>query len=445
MSLLSQFFPSGGGGSGANAIKTNMLLVAGGSGGNPGGGSTPCCVGSGGGGGGGGEVFEFVNYDIAPGSSITVTVGSGGASESNGGNSCVAISGSYTFVAKGGTSGQLSGCTCRLTPVDSCSTFGHNYLSGSKSGGGGGATGQVCITPGPGGAGSDAGSGGCRRANLAGMIYCGRNYSPNLYCSGYSNMINCPSSCVFACLTACSIDYVGEGVVVRPIMGCGGATESKSLSYDPSRGPLAFFGPGTGGGGGGGATSPGTAGGSGCPGNCNPALCWYYICNNYAAGPGGTGGRGHCSTITGASQIYGAGGGGGGGTYGAIGAGAPSPSCYSSYVPSIRGNPGPSGSPYGGGAGGAGSGLTPPYGCPGIFVSGSPGAAGCANTGTGGGGGGHTFTSPTGGCGGSGIVAVQYPNACAAAPAFPGACDCSPATPGYRTYKFNGPGSITLP
>jgi hypothetical protein len=43
------------------------------------------------------------------------------------------------------------------------------------------------------------------------------------------------------------------------------------------------------------------------------------------------------------------------------------------------------------------------------------------------------------------VVVIQYPTVYAAAPAFPGACDCSPATPGCRTYKFNGPGSITLP
>ena len=45
----------------------------------------------------------------------------------------------------------------------------------------------------------------------------------------------------------------------------------------------------------------------------------------------------------------------------------------------------------------------------------------------------------------SGVVVIQYPTLYPTAPAFPGACDCSPSTPGSRTYKFNGPGSITLP
>jgi hypothetical protein len=45
----------------------------------------------------------------------------------------------------------------------------------------------------------------------------------------------------------------------------------------------------------------------------------------------------------------------------------------------------------------------------------------------------------------SGVVFVRYPTAYAAAPAFPGATDLSPQTPGFRTYKFTGNGSITLP
>lgn len=78
----------------------------------------------------------------------------------------------------------------------------------------------------------------------------------------------------------------------------------------------------------------------------------------------------------------------------------------------------------------------------GISVSPFPGAASPADANTGDGAdGGNT----TGGNGGSGVLIVRYPTQFAASPSFPGATDVSPSTPGFRTYRFTGNGSITLP
>lgn len=57
----------------------------------------------------------------------------------------------------------------------------------------------------------------------------------------------------------------------------------------------------------------------------------------------------------------------------------------------------------------------------------------------------YTCLAPNGWAGSPGVLVVRYPSAYAASPSFPGATDCSPATPGFRTYRFTSSGSITLP
>ena len=84
MSLLSQFFPSGGGVSAAQKIE--VLLVGGGGGGGASGGTCinlPCCLtyhgGIVGGGGGGGQVVFSDGYEVIQDVSYPITVGAGGA------------------------------------------------------------------------------------------------------------------------------------------------------------------------------------------------------------------------------------------------------------------------------------------------------------------------------------------------------------------------------
>jgi len=77
----------------------------------------------------------------------------------------------------------------------------------------------------------------------------------------------------------------------------------------------------------------------------------------------------------------------------------------------------------------------------------------CANTGRGGMGIEFAFMPSAnqhtcrgnGWSGSPGTVIIRYPTAFPAAPSFPGGTDCSPQTPGFRTYRFNSSGSITLP
>lgn len=120
-----------------------------------------------------------------------------------------------------------------------------------------------------------------------------------------------------------------------------------------------------------------------------------------SGGTNGGGGTGWTSDISGATTYYG--GGGGGAT--------------------------DNGS--GGGAGGGGNGGAAYQG----------GGSGAANTGGGGGGGGFVFGSG-GGAGASGQVVIKYADSYAAANATTGSPSVT-VSGGFRTYTFNGSGSIT--
>jgi hypothetical protein len=452
MSLLSQFFPSGSGAS-TSKIKTNMLMVAGGAGGTPAGGQvcTPnesLNSASGGGGGGAGEVIELRNYEFTSGSTLTVTVGSGGGASSNGGNSCVTSSlDNDVYVMVGGNSSSIPDVTSPV-PCSQCARIIYSSIDMSIGGGGGGATGFVCRVPTPCPGVSCPTVGGNNQCVPTSKIYCGLNGAP---------FNPCP-----ACVSSCIIDYFDRGTSIRPLFGSGGASSFRLAPNTPgmvTASPTYCFYPGLGGGGGAGAGGNGgsisVSSGCGAPPGGSTAIPASITC--FKSPDGGIGGCGIQTEILGSIQCFASGGGGGGGNvtqvftlYSCVG-----PACCQCFYPSecYRGLGGTSCSGGCGGKGGVSA--RPPFaggsGCvyaP-YWVQYTTGCNGCnatVNTGGGGGGGGAgPTTQGTAGSGGSGVVIIQYSTFYPAAPAFPGACDCSPSTPGCRTYKFNGPGSITLP
>jgi fibronectin-binding autotransporter adhesin len=405
MSVASQFFPSGGGGTSTSTptLKTNMLLVGGGGGGNPAptcAGTNPTAICGGGGGGGGGEVIEFMGTQINSGTQITVTVGSGGAVSSDGGNSCLIIGTSFRYIAQGG---HGSPATPRVTTP--C------YKS---------ITSSVTQSSGRGGNGANC---------TSNPELCG--------CPGGSNYFGLPA---YQCC-CCAYYYNRDEVIIQTLGGSGG------LAYNGARCVCnnGTFYVGGGGGGGGGATCSGPCGSPyGC---CSPSVA----CAQAFGGCGRAGGQGYITTIFGSnpqSCPFGVcslanGGGGGGGNNVATTLCIPCGCQACNYI----GTPGPG--LCSGGDGGRGearfSSPGPSCNCPA-----TSGTSATANTGGGGGGGGGGACNPVvcpGGAGGSGLVVIQYPTVYPAAPAptRPGSCDCSPSTPGCYTYKFNGPGSITLP
>ena len=425
MSLLSQFFPSGGG----VKLPINMLTVGGGAGGTP---SLPlpplpiagcaapfpaivnyCCLGvPGGSGGGGGEANNFYSYPVDAGSTITVTIGAGGASSSGGGNTCVCISNQSSIIAKGGL-----GCANAL----SCTCFSNTeyaVLGNCSFGGGVGGRSQINVPGYP-----TLNCNNCACCNILCNIYGGVNFN------GVSVFTDCPTN---ASCARCIYHQIGDGLVVKARSFDGGL----SCKYYPY--PALPGISGAGGAGGGGATAAGPNGNVGNPGAYTPPAA---AITNCCAGPGGSGGAGLRSSILGTCSVYGIGGGGGGGHY--RGPTIPAPCVPGIPINQMRGCGGPSPS---GGCGGQG----------GASICSCPNCAGCnatSNTGGGGGGGGGGLCYVNccldnvcpGGSGGSGLVVVQYPTAYPAAPASPGATDCSPSTPGFYTYAFAGPGAITLP
>jgi len=418
MSLLSQFFPSGGGAK----IKTSMLLVGGGGGGGCTGPDpfTPAPIrgtaterGGGGGGGGAGTVYRFNDFYISSNSTITVTVGAGGNNNSDGGNSCICICNQDLFITAGGRSGASP------TVINSFCPFTDDIYSTTsqvRCGLGGGGKGFICqYNPAP----TLHSSNPCSTAHGGcGITWCGSSGS-------LSSILNpsCLCFCSVVATTQTACGAVSRGVYISQPGGSGGSKTPYGTCYA-----------GASGGGGWGSSF------AGCPSQTSPSSCSYGPCflpSNLAIPQGGRGGCGTFSSITGTNTEYAGGGGGGGG---AVGGPPPSFTQPYAYCLAFAGRPG--GSPTGG-CGGRGAILCSP-GAP--ATTATAGSNATANLGGGGGGAGYAPTSTlAGGNGGSGTFVIQYPNAYPAAPAFPGGTDCSPATPGSRTYRFNGPGSIILP
>jgi mucin-19 len=109
---------------------TDVLVVAAGGGGGPGGPTGAGCGAGGGGGGAGGLIF-MPAYPLTPGGTITVTVGSGGSSNSNGQDSVFGAPGDPGKHASGDVLTAKGGGAGGTTPLDAGSPGG--------SGGGGGA------------------------------------------------------------------------------------------------------------------------------------------------------------------------------------------------------------------------------------------------------------------------------------------------------------------
>jgi hypothetical protein len=121
MTTLSQFFPSGsGGGGGTPGIPLEMLLVSGGGGKGSGSDGPPYSW------AGGGGAIEYVNsYPVQPGTTLTVTVGQGGACGtpgspgtpgSNGGSSSVLDPTGQRFHVLGGGGGGRCVGSCPGLP-----------------------------------------------------------------------------------------------------------------------------------------------------------------------------------------------------------------------------------------------------------------------------------------------------------------------------------------
>lgn len=224
-----------------------------------------------------------------------------------------------------------------------------------------------------------------------------------------------------------------------------------------SDGTPSYFGPITSYGGGTGNSVPGNPGGSGGGSQCDSPNSDYFKGGNGTPGqgnPGGSGNHGHDNPYTGA----GGGGGGIGGAGGSVALGyfgsdarnSDGGSGGSGADNSITGtnvhyaagggggtdNPGRNGGSAGGPTAGSGgrSGDQPYYN----------GGNGQANTGSGGGGSADRVNPTNAGSGGSGRVVIRYPDAYAVASSTTGTSSSGAPSGGYRTYIWDGSGSITF-
>lgn len=131
MSLLSQFFPSGGG-----VTKIDFLLVGGGGGGGASGGYPACMQEIGlGGGGGGGQVVIGEDYETTPGITYSITIGAGGAG------------GGFYFPPSFFAAPPLpTSCYAINKSMKRGSDGGDTFLGSIRSlGGGGGGSGFSCV------------------------------------------------------------------------------------------------------------------------------------------------------------------------------------------------------------------------------------------------------------------------------------------------------------
>ena len=171
MSVASQFFPSGSGGGGGSAtgIPVEILGVGGG-----GGGGTPVapCNAVGGTGGAGG-LFHATNYTIVPGTTVPITIGSGG---------------------------PFGGCPCGQGTIGGTTSFNYPELPISVCGGGGGA-GKISVSSGC--------CGGCPGGNGGGGFPSGGTY----------NSLSTPAGCGLyyeKLFEHCAVSYAS------PPTSCGG-------------------------------------------------------------------------------------------------------------------------------------------------------------------------------------------------------------------------------
>ena len=472
MSLLSQFFPSGGSGT-----KVDFLLVGGGGGGGASGGTAQCACQSVGGGGGGGMVVLGEDYEVVPGRTYPIVIGAGGAGGgfyytpslqtqnykmggslrgANGGDS---FFGSVRAIGGGGGgAGNNKADTCNYV----CTELSNN----GKIGGNGGGAGSRCNVSFQVGTTSSGNSIGAFPVGNTIKFGSPGSSSPSTYPACWKQLGQYAN-----CLYNSSGGGGGSGLG-------GGSFTGGSLTlttpFDGNNGPCILN--------------------SYTPVKCGTYDCsTTYIPNQWSGTLGGSaydnsyeqfrvtdatnilaGKDGYLSNISGSDEYYG----GGGAVAYTISTGdqyalglvmAPNHPCYpvqSSCAHKVC--------PYGGLGGGTyfasnkACGAQPyylsslgfcylgvTYGC-----SISPlGRAICGGAaGTGGGGGAHMLSpsTPTGpvypdtanSCaycgtnGASGSLIIRYPTAFAAATVTGNTP--TPAQPGYRVYKWTGPGTITF-
>lgn len=232
-------------------ININYLLVAGGGGGGTGDNAAP---GGGGGGGGAGGLLTASNFEIFKNVTYTVTVGTGGATDTSGSNTSFGAAGYFTITATGGGGGIQPPFTSGQSGGSGAGGFGRGGVGGAGTSGQGNDGGYGWGSFGSPGGGGGGGGAGARGSN-----------APTDYQRGGSGGVGLVSG-----ITGTPTYYAGGG---------GGGAQEQSAGYGGAGG--------TGGGGAGGSYStgsPGTAntgGGGGGGGN--------YYGSQQAGGAGGSG------------------------------------------------------------------------------------------------------------------------------------------------------------
>ncbi|MEI6821055.1 MAG: LamG-like jellyroll fold domain-containing protein, partial [Bacteroidota bacterium] len=187
----------------AGVTSVNVYLWGGGGGGGSWGGGIPTTYANGGG-GGGGACSVNTNVTVVPGTSYTVTVGSGGAAGSGtaagatGGASSVAATGFTTLTAAGGTGGAKASNT-----ANAAGGTGGTTGTGTVHAGGNGSIGYYSTgyTGNGGGAGGSSGIGGigpdqsCSAFTNGGSgVYPGGSGGQNLDCANYIDNAGSPGN-----------------------------------------------------------------------------------------------------------------------------------------------------------------------------------------------------------------------------------------------------------
>jgi hypothetical protein len=470
MSLLSQFYPSGGNG-GTGGIPLDMLVVSGGGGsGAIAGMATPTgnqlipssdlnlnncgafMASLKSGSGGGGAVYEVYSYPAKPGVTYPITVGSGGAGGTGG--------------ASTGTRGANGGSSAFTDP-----TGEKFHVEGGGGGGAAGFKGSTCIPAFINNPllfqGASAGTGGQGGLNI--FAICNSPTTPfinsyEFHCGGYGKYhggVAYRDSWQYSC--TCPIAVLGGVTAQQTRFGTRYGMDASTPKTPACTRPCEQWGAG--------GAYPSYAFRECGLKPVSPCLCYcapdskaFYpnindICNRFAwtnasdtCGPGG-----YRNAITGQQLCYSNSARNNktdwNGDYQGknfnpnIPLYVPGPSVNNAICGSPISNPNPvcrtswcrdrllpspclSG--YGAGGAGVSAGV---ISCSGPAPNSIPACYACC------------YISGPGLSGSPGTVIVKYPDVFGTIPGpqRPGSEDCSPNTPGFRTYRFTSPGSITLP
>ncbi|MEE8663516.1 MAG: hypothetical protein SOH81_08045 [Acetobacter sp.] len=142
------------------ATRIEIIAVGGGGGGSSckASGSTPTSATLSGGGGGSGQYVRG-SFPVASGNAVSFTIGSGGATENNGGTTSASVAGSTVISANGGGRSYFPSVGVSAGGAGGTGGFGGNILTVSGNDGGDGQNGNIVTTGGVGGAGPWGGAG----------------------------------------------------------------------------------------------------------------------------------------------------------------------------------------------------------------------------------------------------------------------------------------------